>query len=81
MAENDRFSDPIGFAPLGQCGVCKHYEYETATCAAFPGGIPEEILKNEWDHHRAWPDGDNGVKFIRRYVSKAIKKPSSVRSS
>ena len=31
-------------------------------CAAFPGGIPEEISVGGFDHRRPYP-GDGGVRF------------------
>ena len=44
-----------------QCVLCKHYRM-TGTCAAFPRGIPDEILTGAFDHTQPYP-GDHGVRF------------------
>ena len=46
-----------------QCDVCRH-KREGNTCAAFPDGIPDEILTNAHDHRKAYP-GDKGIRFER----------------
>jgi len=43
------------------CWKCKHYR-EDVTCAAFPEGIPAEILESEADHRRPYA-GDHGIHF------------------
>lgn len=50
-----------------QCITCKHYEGANSrtskiTCAAFPGGIPYEIISGQHDHKEAFK-GDNGIRF------------------
>lgn len=53
----------IGQAPI--CLDCKHWnkdDEEGFTCAAFPQGIPEDIVENRFDHHKPH-DGDNGIQF------------------
>lgn len=50
---------------LSLCMLCKHHslgEDGTPVCAAFPGGIPDEILYGSEDH-RFPIDGDNDVQF------------------
>ena len=32
------------------------------TCAAYPGGMPDEILVGEADHRNPYP-GDHGIRF------------------
>lgn len=44
-----------------QCMFCKHHHGDL-TCDAFPDGIPEDILLNEFDHVESY-DGDNGIQF------------------
>jgi hypothetical protein len=51
----------IGPAPM--CVGCKRYDPQSDGCEAYPDGIPEEILTNEWDHRVPKP-GDNGLQFV-----------------
>jgi hypothetical protein len=44
---------------MTQCVYCK-YLVAGHGCAAFPGGIPDEIFANEYDHRRPWIDPDTG---------------------
>lgn len=46
------------------CLSCKHYTKFSVppTCAAFPRGIPEEILNGKDDHKRPFR-GDNGIQY------------------
>ena len=48
---------------LPQCAFCRHFNAEDMskeTCAAFPDGIPADILKNRFDHAYPYP-GDAGI--------------------
>ena len=54
------------------CPMCVHFHAEDrdddtslVTCTAFPGGIPDEIRRQGFDH-RAPFEGDNGVMFTPR---------------
>jgi hypothetical protein len=51
------------------CATCLHFHdddnRETATCDAFPDGIPEQILTGEVDHKSPFPN-DNGIRYERQ---------------
>ena len=47
--------------PFVMCFVCNHYK-DDYKCAAFPDGIPEEILTGKHDHREPY-EGDNGIQF------------------
>lgn len=50
---------------MPQCAYCKHFQGHKgvkSVCAAFPQGIPQVILDNEFDHHEAYP-GDHNIRF------------------
>lgn len=59
----DKFVWRSGDLKLSQCVFCVHEG--GASCAAFPGGIPMEILTNEFDHRQPYP-GDGGIRFEPR---------------
>jgi hypothetical protein len=47
------------------CASCAHEIIDAEPgfkCAAFPEGIPGEILRGEFDHHNPYPD-DNGIQY------------------
>ena len=44
-----------------QCPFCKHYR-GALRCAAFPDGIPADVLRGITDHTKA-VDGDGGIRF------------------
>jgi hypothetical protein len=43
------------------CGSCLHWN-KNHTCAAFPEGIPDEILNMETKHDKPYP-GDSGIQY------------------
>jgi hypothetical protein len=55
---------------LSQCLYCEHLSPTSPhmICRAFPGGIPQVILDNAYDHRKPWIDptteqaGDTGVR-------------------
>jgi len=48
-----------------QCIQCKYLDEEPSTlkCKAFPDGIPEDILSNEFVHSKKYPDQSNDILF------------------
>src|SRR5262245_45530973 len=58
-----------------QCGACQRYRSPMSPentlglagpfCAAFPGGIPDDIWHNRVDHRKP-VDGDHGLQWISR---------------
>lgn len=48
-----------------QCFNCAHRNIGAGvgwTCAAFPDGIPDPIMNDEFDHRQSYP-GDHGIQF------------------
>lgn len=46
-------------AALPQCLLCK-WSAPGGICAAFPGGMPDEIRQNRFDHRKPWIDPETG---------------------
>lgn len=46
------------------CIFCRHYrpDGDVPSCAAFPGGVPAEIINGGFDHRQEYP-GDGGIRF------------------
>lgn len=57
---DDRILEPPD--RIAPCVKCAHVDATMATCAAFPSGIPWEILMGQDDHRKPFP-GDNGIRF------------------
>ena len=55
--------EPVLIKP--QCMQCKYWETPGLACAAFPEGIPKEILLNLVDHKNPVA-GDRGIRFAPR---------------
>ena len=56
---------PEGLAQLGMkslCLSCIHREPHAWTCAAFPDGIPNEIIGGRVPHTSPYP-GDHGIRY------------------
>ena len=49
------------------CNKCKNFisDPKKFICAAYPDGIPREILTMEVDHHKPYK-GDHGIRFEKR---------------
>jgi hypothetical protein len=47
-----------------QCQACERFRRASATCEAFPGGIPKEMLYYGGDHREPLP-GDHGLQFVQ----------------
>jgi len=69
MPDEDRadYFAPDGFDGIifndSICYRCKHIHHPSRdTCAAFPDGIPNEILFGEVKHTEEYP-GDNGIQY------------------
>lgn len=53
------------FPALPQCAACRHrlpIVPSGPRCKAFPDGIPEIMLRGDFDHRKPYP-GDNGITF------------------
>jgi hypothetical protein len=50
-----------------QCAHCIHFRDDEAglVCAAFPRGIPSEVVLNQVDHRKPVP-GDHGIQFLAK---------------
>lgn len=55
-----------------QCFRCEHFDENTAedekryTCPAFPDGIPDEILFNDFEHDKIHPEQRGDILFRLR---------------
>ena len=49
---------------LSPCANCKHKSLGSATCDAFPAGIPEAIIWGKNGHTKPY-QGDHGIRFER----------------
>ena len=57
----DKFNSDLPL-PLGICWRCTRKHRDSATCDAFPGGIPDAYLLGEAEH-RSPVDGDHALQF------------------
>ena len=58
---SQRFIYGVGDIQVPQCARCNHKNNDTS-CDAFPGGIPEPLLRDEYSHTKPFK-GDNGIRF------------------
>ena len=68
--------------PTPLCAICQHLRRseEELVCAAFPDGIPFEILSNAADHRRPYAD-DGGITYQRRAEVKESVEQGIVRAA
>jgi hypothetical protein len=46
-----------------RCTSCRHSNLpDSATCTAYPKGIPDAILQKGFDHKNPYP-GDHGIRY------------------
>jgi len=59
-----RFNDDDGLEVLiSQCASCRHWNAKEGTrCAAYPDGIPYEIIVNDVSHTSP-RDGDHDIQY------------------
>lgn len=77
--EVDQLQEKLWRKMSRSCPHCKHYylrgDSELYTCSAFPDGIPEEILYQEFNHEFPYPNfknpEDNGIRFEQVQPKKA----------
>jgi hypothetical protein len=64
-----KFTWSAGDVAMTQCVYCRHLVTGAfgAGCRAFPGGIPQEIVANDFDHRRPHPDEVEPVHFEPRH--------------
>jgi hypothetical protein len=68
VSMSDKFhADPAGIL-AGQCAYCRHAARHPGGvyCPAFPGGVPPEVLRNDFDHRTAHPDEYQPVRLELR---------------
>lgn len=57
----EKFADGGGYYDM-PCATCVHKHLASATCDAFPDGIPKVILDGKFKHRTTWP-GDHGIVY------------------
>ena len=60
--EGDGMLGDMGLEMSSQCATCEHFETDLS-CAAFPGGIPAEILLKGEDHSEPTEGQTNDVVY------------------
>jgi len=53
-----------------QCGMCEHFESWDYFCAAYPNGIPDELLFDKYLHDKILPDQVGVTIFQKRCFKK-----------
>lgn len=59
-------AEPMRPVLVGICHMCVH-RTSIRNCTAFPQGIPNEILKGDFNHTESFP-GDHGITFKKSDV-------------
>lgn len=68
MSDDERFGDGDmrGISlRICKCNRCKHVNASGTACAAFPRGIPQEIMGGRVSHEQSYR-GDGGIQFEAR---------------
>ena len=58
----ERFISNIKDLNISHCIECIHWNQ--GTCVAFPDGVPDKILANEFIHNKPYPGQKNKVIFV-----------------
>jgi hypothetical protein len=45
------------------CLTCKHFRFLSGGCAAFPNGIPDEIIQYGNKHKKPLPEQENDIVY------------------
>jgi hypothetical protein len=72
-----------GATIMSQCVTCRHRgridtDFPAVVCKAFPGGVPDDILANEVDRRKLYPNGQEDDEIL--YEPAEGADPANVRA-